>query len=130
MWAVLYERYLAGSLNSFLYPNAPRIEMDPDEKSDLPIAPQTSSSSAFQETLNEPVPSEDVGCVNFPKSTPVEEDAVIELSEEGVDNAAKSTEQTQADIETAMERWVEMVESVVMLETIDWLDKVPDTSQN
>ena len=118
VWEVLETRYLTEQLHSFLYPIASPSEQKSTEEPAVPRALPASSSSGFQETLNEAPPKEDSGCVNFPKSAPVEEDPVI-VVDEGADSAQGREEQTAEDIESAMLRWVEMVECVVMLESIN-----------
>ena len=80
------------------------------------------------EYLNEPRLPMEERCGDFPTAEHVEEASKVEL----VPDVESLTEEQQQkeDVETAMKRWVEQVESVRMLDNIDWLEKVPNTAQN
>ena len=128
VWEVLHSRFMAGQLLTFTYSVAASAAPEPEQAAET-FTPQAASSSGFQETLNEPVPEQDIGCVNFPKSNPVEEDPVS-CGAPDDDSAQGSDEKSKEDIEAAMCRWVEMVECVCMLESITWLGQVADTPEN
>ena len=80
----------------------------------------------FQERVNEPGAVPEISAA-FPRATPVETSPMQEAtktSEETEDEAFRATQ------ESNMQRWTEMIESIGMLEEVDWLDTIGDNEQN
>ena len=127
MWEVLYERYLESTLLG-------RIYIPPDETAraspeTMPCeAKRGGSSSSFQE-CPERIEEHTPGTMGFPVNEAVEEAPFVPV-DDNTDDAHHEDNKEEAAREAlqhAMERWVEMVECVDMLESIDWLHTLPDT---
>ena len=73
-----------------------------------------------------PSPSPEPGCAKSSEHEPVEE-ALVDASVREDAGVEKSDEARTDDMQKAMERWVEMVQCVRMLESIEWLDTLADT---
>ena len=126
-WEVLQHRYREGTLLEYIYPQPEKVE---DLVADDPPAMRSTSaaSSSLQEIVNEPsVKTSDKEC-SFPATEMVEEAPVLEIDDDDLGKNAEELSEEQ--MEKAMERWVEQVECVAMLEKINWLEYIPDTTSN
>ena len=128
VWEVLHERYLQNNLHTPIFA-VPAAATNPLQSLDEPMGRPSASSSSLQESLNAPPDTHpnDVGTGAFPKSDDVEEAPMIVIDD---DESQQGSDKVQEDIETSMERWVEQVECVQMLENIDWLHTLPESPEN
>ena len=128
VWDTLHIRYCEESLTYKKY-FIPGPSGESKSTPFLEPEPMPSSSSAASGFLDAPLAIEDKGCTNFPKTEAVEQAQVLAI--EDVDEEDPTANQASPDeLENAMERWVEMVESVEMLEAITWLSEVPENADN
>ena len=129
VWDVLHERYLENNLCEQIYEVESTEQDASTEPAGASTRPSPPSASSMQMFLNEPVAVGEINvCGDFPTSEPVEEAPMVELVPD-VESLTEKQQETE-DLESAMKRWVEQVESVRMLEDIDWLDKLPDEHEN
>ena len=87
-------------------------------------APKTSEAST---PATKPLPLNEAKTKEqpmFPKGEPVEAEPVFPQGEPVEEEA------DQKKLEEIMERWHEMVESVNMLEAVNWLDDLPESEEN
>ena len=127
-WDVIEFRYSEKTLTipkySMPYPSLPdEVEVEPSH-----VSTAGAASSSFGTGLQEIVGENEPGgknTIDFPKETPVEE-AAQSTTEEAKDDETIP----ESTLEQDMERLVEMVSSVDMLNRIDWLDQVVDNDAN
>lgn len=81
-------------------------------------------ASGVQMVVGDSMPGEG-NTINFPKEKPVEE-----ANQTNPEEADEDSENEKSSLEQDMERWVEMVDGVNMLNRIDWLTNVVDNEEN
>lgn len=126
VWSVVAKRKLEGSLFGPKYTLPPQPEPQP-EVEEKPKESKNKMPSPFQERVNEPEAVPEISAA-FPRATPVESNPVSMATKPP--SEATEDEELKAAQESHMQRWTEMIESIGMLEQIDWLDDMGDTQEN
>ena len=119
VWKILHGRYEKETLCQQLYPADPEPNPTPPTTAGQEHMQQsTSSSSGLQQFVNQPSVGSAANAEPRNVVDPVEEDEVIPPPDEDT-KANPDTSLSDMELERAMLRWTEMVEGVVLLNSID-----------